>query len=311
MATKLDMPKPKILICSDGHAQAENAIRFIAPVAAAREAEVTLLGIIENEKDEKSLREALERGAGILREKNLEPKLVARTGEPVDEIRKQTAEVEYDLVIIGAERKGAGDPSCMSEKAYSLIKLIEPPVLAVIGNRMAMRKILICSGGKRYIDKAVELVGRIAGGSGVKATILHVMAEPPAMYADMIRQEEDVKRLLASQSDLGRNLLREKEALDAKGIQAEVRLRHGLVLRELFEEIRHGDFDVIVTGFSGTAGALGNYIMGDVTSEIVNAAECPVLVVRGSQSAKGPGLISRIFGLGSKGGKERSDDPGK
>ena len=313
MATKSDMPKPRILICSDGHAQAENAIRFIAPVAAFCEAEVTLLGIIETDSDEQPLREALERGAGLLREKNVEPKLLTKTGDPVDEIRKQTSEADYDMVVIGAERKRGVGASWMAEKAYSLIKVIEPPVLAVIGNRPALGKIVICSGGKHYIDTAVELVARIARGSNVLVTILHVMAEPPAMYAGMIRQEEDVTRLLASHSDLGRNLLREKKALEAQGIRTEVRLRHGIVVHELFEEIHQGDFDVIVTGLTGAAGPFGNYIMGDVTSEILNKADCPVLVVRGHEAAKGqrPGILSRILRLGGKSEKGKaSDDPG-
>ncbi len=303
------MPKPRILLCSDGQAQAESAVRFIAPVAAAREAEVTLLGIVEHDADEAHLRQALERAAAILREKNVEPKLSLKAGDPVDEIRKETAGTAYDLVVIGAERKrGGGDPSWMSEKAYSLMKVIEPPVLAFIGNRPALRKIVICSGGKHYIDSAVELVGGIARGSGVSVTILHVMAEPPAMYADMIRREEDVTSLLASHSDLGRNLLREKEALEAQGIQTEVRLRHGLVVREVFEEIRRGDFDVIVTGLTRAAGPLGTYIMGDVTSEIVSKAAIPVLVVRGRPAAAKPpgpgrGLLSRILRLGAKDGE--------
>jgi len=296
----------KILICSDGHSQAEKAIRFIAPIAARCGAEAAVLGIIENEKDETPLLKALQRGARILRENGVKTELATKAGEPVDEIRKRTAEVEYDLVVIGAERKKGGGLSWMSEKAYSIIKLIEPPVLAVIGNRTSVRKLVICSGGKRYIDNAVELVGRIACGGGVKVTILHVMAEPPAMYADMIRQEEDVARLLASSSDLGRNLLHEKKALEAKGIPAEVRLRHGLVVRELFEEIRREDFDMIVTGSSRAAGPLETYIMGDVTSEIVNGADCPVLVVRGDEPGeRRAGLFSRILGLGGgKPGKE-------
>ena len=43
-------------------------------------------------------------------------------------------------------------------------------------------------------------------------TLLHVMAEPPAIYADLVRLEEDVGRLLASDSELGRNLRAQRKA---------------------------------------------------------------------------------------------------
>ena len=100
-------------------------------------------------------------------------------------------------------------------------------------------------------------------------------------------------------------MLGEKKALEEKGIPVQVRLRHGIVVNELFEEIRKEDFDMIVTGSSRAAGPLGNYIMGDVTSEIVNWAECPVLVVRGDEPGeRKPGFLSRILGLGGGPGKE-------
>ncbi len=288
--------KLKFLLCSDGHAQAENAVRFVAPIAAASGAEVTLLGIIEAAGEEAPLLKALERAAEILRDAGITPELATRKGEPVEEIRQVTAGATYDLVVIGAESRRGGGPSWMTERAYGIIKLIEPPVLAVIGERPALRKIALCSGGKRYIDNAVKLIGRMAGGSGIAVTLVHVMALPPAMYADMIRQEEDVQRLLDSPSDLGRNLLREKKALEAKGFQTEVRLRHGLVVRELFEEFRLGVYDMVVVGSPRAAGPLGS-IMGDVTSEVVNGAECPVLVVPGEKPRE-TGFLSRILGLG-------------
>ena len=37
------------------------------------------------------------------------------------------------------------------------------------------------------------------------------MAEPPAIYADLMQLEEDVERLLRSGSELGRNLLAQKQ----------------------------------------------------------------------------------------------------
>jgi len=128
-----------------------------------------------------------------------------------------------------------------------------------------------------------------------------VMAEPPAVYTDLIKMEEDVNLLLHSSSGLGQNLRREKEALQAMGVTAEVRLRHGLVISEVFKEIRRGDYDLVVTGSSPEGGNLRSYIMGNITREIVNRAECPVLVVRGGDEPLGltrslRGFFSHAFG---------------
>src|SRR6185369_17495215 len=111
-----------------------------------------------------------------------------------------------------------------------------PPVLVAIGPCNRLRRILVCTGGKRYIDDAVQLAGEIAKCVSGMITLLHVMAEPPAIFADLVRLEEDVDRLLASNSELGRNLRGQKESLEKLGLNVTIRIRHGLALDQIFTE---------------------------------------------------------------------------
>ncbi|HSP45428.1 MAG TPA: universal stress protein, partial [Chthoniobacterales bacterium] len=138
--------------------------------------------------------------------------------------------------------------------------------------------------GKKYIDAAVQLTGELAAAVGASVTLLHVMAEPPAIYADLVQLEEDVGRLLQSGSELGRNLLAQKQSLENLGILVEVRVRHGFVIDQIFAEVSERGHDLVVTGSSPTRGPLGHYIMGDVTRGIVNRANVPVLVARSDKA---------------------------
>lgn len=285
----------KLLICSDGSSQAENAIRFGGLIASACKSETTLLGIAERGSEEDKIFESLKRGVQILKDLKLNAELIIKGGDPIEEIIKRTEETKYDLLVIGAVRKGTRGAFLMSAKAYKIIKAVAPPVLVVIGNRPALKKVLICSGGEKYIDKAVEFAGGIAKAAGASVTLFHVMAEPPQSYSDLIRMEEDVNLLLHSNTDLGQNLRREKESLERMGIDNEVRLRHGLVLSEVFKEIHRADYDLVVTGSSPIAGTLRTYIMGNMTREIVNKAACPVLVVRGEDQPLGIGQSLKGF----------------
>ena len=75
----------KILICSDGTATAENAIRLGETLAAPLKAEVTLLGIAEKSGDESPLREVLEKETNLLRDRGIAVALVGtirRAGPP-------------------------------------------------------------------------------------------------------------------------------------------------------------------------------------------------------------------------------------
>lgn len=286
----------KILVCSNGTPASENTIK-LAELLSPLNAEITLLGIAEKSHDEGPLREALENQAQSLRAHNVRPKLVVRAGEPVTQILGQTSGTSYDLVLVGARWTGTGGRYWRSKKMYEVIKTIKPPVLVAMGERKQLKRFLICTGGKEFIEQAVQFTGQIAAALGASVTLLHVMAEPPAIYVDLVQLEENVDQLLASKSELGTNLLRQKKELERLGVPAEVRLRHGIVIDEVFEEVRTGDYDVIVTGTSKARGLLGHYIMGDLTRSILNRADCPVLVARASKPKATRTLWNAVKGV--------------
>jgi nucleotide-binding universal stress UspA family protein len=270
----------KILICSDGMPAADNATRLGGWFAHATKAETTLLGIAEKSSDEAPLRDALNAQAELLRTEAISPEVVVKRGDPIAEMLEQTSTMKYDLVVIGSRRTHTSGPYWRTEKTYEVIKAVPPPVLVAIGECNKVTKFLVCTGGKQYIDDAVRLTGEMAAAVRGSVTLLHVMAEPPAIYADLVNLEEDLDRLLESGSELAQNLLRQKKDLESLGVQVMVRVRHGLVVDQVFEEAHLGQHDIIVTGSSQARGALRHYIMGDLTREIVNRADCPVLVAR-------------------------------
>ena len=96
----------------------------------------------------------------------------------------------------------------------------------------------------------------------------------------LVRMEEDLERLLQSRSELGMNLSRQKADLEAMGVPVTIRIRHGLVLDEVFREVRESHHDLIVAGSTLATGFVRHYIMGDLTRSILNRASCPVLVAR-------------------------------
>ena len=287
----------KILICSDGMPSAETAIQLGGLLGAALKAETALLGIAETSSDENPLRQALQKQAESLRGHGVSANIIVQSGEPVRQIADETAKTSYDLVIIGARWIGATGHHWRSEKTYEVIKSIQPPVLVAIGDCEQLKRFLVCTGGKEFIEQAVQFTGKLAAALHASVTLLHVMAEPPAMYADLVRLEENVDQLLESKSELGTNLRRQKRELERRGVSTEVRLRHGIVTDQVFEEVHAGDYDLIVTGTSRARGLLRHYIMGDLTRSILNQASVPVLVARAGPPKAGRTLWRAITGL--------------
>ena len=291
----------KILICSDGTRAAESAIELGGLLAGPLKAETTLFGIAEKSQDKGPLREALEKQAQPIRSRNVALDIMVHAGEPIREILGRTSKTSYDLVVIGARWTGATGHYWRSEKTYEVIKAIQPAVLVAIGECKHLKRFLVCTGGKEFIEPAIQFTGRLAAAVDASVTLLHVMAEPPAIYADLVRLEEDVDQLLGSKSELGTNLRRQKGELERLGVSAEVRLRHGIVVDQVFEEAREGNYDLIVTGTSRARGLLRHYIMGDLTRSILNHANCPVLVARAGKPKAARTLWKALKGLFSIG----------
>jgi len=180
--------------------------------------------------------------------------------------------------------------SAQTGKAYRIIQSVELPVLVVFCSRPGLRRILLCTSGDAHTDRAAEFAARLAGCLNAEVNLFHVMQKPPELYADFIRMEKDAERIVESNTKLGKALRRQKDTLERAGVFGEIRLRYGLVVPELLKELQKGDYDLVVSGFARAEKRFYKYITGDLTREILNRTQLPVLVVRG-----GTGKIAGIL----------------
>ena len=183
----------------------DNATRVTGLLIGQSAPAITLLGIAEQPRDEQPLRAALDKEAEALRAGKLNIEIVLRAGDPIQQIVELTTAQKFDLTVIGTRGKGPSGLYRRSTKTYEAVKAVHSHVLVVTGECNRLKRFLVCTGGKEFIEEAVQLTGKVAAAVGASVTLLHVMAEPPAIYADLVRLEEDVDRLLASGSELGEN----------------------------------------------------------------------------------------------------------
>ena len=92
--------------------------------------------------------------------------------------------------------------------------------------------------------------------------------------------EEDVDLLLESNSTLANKLKDEKKILDKMEVDNQIRLSHGHITNKIIKEVRGEDYDLVVGGSSRHSGKLQSYFIGNITRQILNRADRPVLVVR-------------------------------
>ncbi|HEY0789916.1 MAG TPA: universal stress protein [Chthoniobacterales bacterium] len=271
----------RILGCSDGSEQATRALALAGRLAAAHHAEVTLLGITENESEEPAVHAALRRALKEFQRQGIRAELVTKAGEPVAEIARKAQESPYDLVVIGAQRRGQGDVSIPPAKAYAIIEAVPGPVLVAVGEERGLRRILVGTRGGPRIEPALRFTGQIAQGGSATVTLLTVLPSLGGIHAGLTRREPDAEALLRSNSALARDLQAEKRRIEGFGVRTAVQVRHGLVVEEILKELKQGGHDLLVLGARPTPPSWRRYLLDDVTREIVYHADRPVLVVRG------------------------------
>jgi nucleotide-binding universal stress UspA family protein len=105
-------------------------------------------------------------------------------------------------------------------------------------------------------------------------------------------------------------LRQQQETLKQLGVACTVRLRHGLVVPELLMELRQTEYDLVVAGSSPAGDPLRAYMLGNVSREIVNHAEWPVLIVRtGGEAHRWSDFVNLLFRNPSPRPKTSSPEP--
>ncbi|HFD38276.1 MAG TPA: universal stress protein, partial [Anaerolineae bacterium] len=120
----------------------------------------------------------------------------------------------------------------------------------------------------------------LACGADATATVLHVLGNLPAMYTGLEKMEETLDELLQADTELAREMRWAAQVVKAECRVSEVKLRRGVAADEILKEGREGDYDVIVLGSSRQAGGLVRALLGDLTREVAQRADRPVLIVR-------------------------------
>jgi nucleotide-binding universal stress UspA family protein len=293
----------KILVCSDGSIRAWKELDFAGILAKATGAAVTILGLTEEQAE--AVPKPLLQGRRSLEQKDISTELIVKYGEPLPEIVNQTKQDQYDIVVTGVERRAGHGFYLRSAKIYSIGEAISSPLLMVPEFRPEIKRILLCSGGGTYIDNAVKFVGPLARACGASVTILNILAEPPAMHARLVSLEEDVRALLNSNCALSKNLKHAKSVIEQSGAEADIRIRHGIVISEILNEANESNCDLIVAGSYPVPDPWRDYVIGNVTRKIINRADRPVLIIRSDK--KPVSLAKRLRQAVTQFGTTRGD----
>jgi nucleotide-binding universal stress UspA family protein len=271
----------RILVCSDGSADAAKAARFGMEIARGSNEPIELLTVIEHQRDADKLRSSLEALGHEIETIGAQCNIKLRHGHAAEQILDEAAEWQADLIVLGRAGQRGLTRFVMGATANRIIQYARGSVLLHKGNQSTLKKILVCTAGGEPGLRNVDMAGQVAEHTQAEVTILHVMSQvalsDKAYLPDLAASAEE---LIDHQTREGQHLRAAIELLTTRSVRGVPKVRHGFVVDEIVAELRKGQYDLLVVG-AHSAHGLTRWLLDDVTADLLESTNLPVLVVRG------------------------------
>ena len=273
-----------ILIVTNGTKESFPAIEQGLWLAKTLEKTITLLGITERLNpaaidDTHPLENVFEKAVGLFKAQGAEYRLEVRNGG-AEKIVSQEAQGNDSIVVLSPLGRPQFQRLMAGRSVRSFIEAIEEPLLYVPSVRVPVKRILISVGGLGYDVNVEHIAMQIAMKSGAEVVFLHIVPPIDLNYPTAEAISKNWQHLTETDTPVGRSLRLSLENARAAGIHALVKVRHGNVIEEILAETLEGKYDLLCMGSSYSVHSLRQMYSANVTAEIMERAQCPVMTAR-------------------------------
>lgn len=269
-----------ILVYLKNMPYSKNAVAFGRMFAEWLNTDLTLLQVRDRKNSDEELQRDFEAAAALVPDKKVSH--IIRQGSASENILLEIRSGAYDVIVLRARRAIRYRQRLGKKVARRIAHDSTIPVLIVkdTDQAPALNRILICTGGKDVAIPVIQKGAALAKASGAEVTLLHITTPVPSMYTGMDEIEETFEELLQTDTPTARHLRTAAGILAEENITAHMEIRQGDVTEEILARSSTEKCDLIIVGAPPVDSRLKEWFMGDVTRNLVNHAECAVLVVR-------------------------------
>lgn len=314
----------KILLATDGSAEAERAARTSATISERLDSELHLVYVAPmpdpyawpertvldpdltgeiRELAEREGREALEAEMEKLEGIGVEiAGSHVRVGNPDAEIVQLAEKLDAGLVVVGSRGLGPIRRTVMGSVSGSVVSHAHCPVMVVRGeireSEPTVGPIVAAVDGSEEAKLATWAAAELSVGTGSEIHLVLVLPTPTRMYGHHFYSADMEIQLLERARAEAREFLdaQAERVRSGGGRVAQTYLATGRPEEEIVELAEEIDAGMIVMGSRGLGG-VRRALMGSVSGSVVRHAHCPVLVIReaGTERSKsGPTSESEV-----------------
>ncbi len=279
----MNAPERSLLLCTNGAPEGIAALTYGAWLAQVVHLPVTLLGIVEAPASHRTVEEALHESRAQLEAQGIANTIIRREGRARDVIPREAKPGQH-LVVLGPLGRPLWRQWLRGRSARRLMPHLSVPLLFAPTAHCQLDSILVTTGALEHAASLERCALHLARKVGATLIILHVITKTSYSYptADEIEARRD--DFLQANVPQARNLRALLEEARAMGVTASFEMRHGTIVREIIDEARRGQYDLVVMGSKHSSSALRGLALPDVTAEVMASLEVPVLSVQAGQT---------------------------
>jgi nucleotide-binding universal stress UspA family protein len=276
--------KSEVLIATNGFKGTWQAIEYGAWFARSMQMKVTLLGVAEKLSpaaidEHHPLEDVFASAVELFQKSGVEYNLEIRNGEAEQIIAAKANQGDF-VTVLSPLGRSRFRHWLTGRSFHGLMEQIKGPILYVPEIRLPLKKLLINAGGLGYEMAAEDLALQVATVSRADVTILHVIPPTDLDYPTTRDIREYKGNLQDTDTVLGRSLKKALNTAKAAGLNAKLTTRQGHVVEQILTEVREGNYDMVCMGSHYSTHALRQLYTPNVTAEVAENANCPVLTVR-------------------------------
>jgi nucleotide-binding universal stress UspA family protein len=276
--------KPEVLIVTNGYKETWAAVEQGTWLAKNLELNITLLGVTEHVTpaaidDHHPLEDLFEKSISLFNAEGIAYRLEVQNGSVEDLLPLQTREKE-SIVVLSPLGRNQIKRLIYGRSIRYFMEEIEQPILYVPQSKLPVKKILISMGGLGYEVTAEHLAMQLATKSRAEITLLHIAPPVDLDYPTSRAIRENWQTPEETDTPIGRSLRHALEVAKAEGLTATIKGRQGNIVEEILLEAKEGNYDLLCMGSSYSNQSLRQMYSANVTAEIAENVQCPLLTAR-------------------------------
>jgi nucleotide-binding universal stress UspA family protein len=269
----------RLLLCTNGSELNRPALEYGIWLAELLQLPVVLLGVIETPRQRPQVEAFIKDAAADLAAMHISYQIDYDSGRGSVVIARYTHLGNF-ITVVGPLGRPVWRRVVQGRSFRRLLAKIEYPIIYVPKASLPVKRILLCMGGLGYAQAVLNFAIFLAQATGARITLLHVV-EPVSLEYPISKQiERNWEHILETETPQGRNLKHAIKAMENANLIFDFKVRHGNIVHEILDELHTGEYDLIGMGSHYGVHNLRQMYLPDVTSEVAEELNCPVITVR-------------------------------